>query len=125
MDIPFNMTTPRLKLADGEQILESYPGMRRKGIFGNRYGILHLTNRRLAFVKAIMKSGPISAAMNAKGVKPMLEFDLSVLGTMEKVATKKQLALVIAINGKTETFTMTEERIDALLTRAHDVRRTS
>ena len=35
MQVPPTMTTPRMKLADGEEILSSTEGLRKKGILGN------------------------------------------------------------------------------------------
>lgn len=115
MQLPFNMTAPRMKLDDGEQVLQSHPGLRRKGIFGNRYGELHVTDRRVAFVKAIMKSGIISAAANKLGAKPMLAFDRSAISSAEKVQLKKQTALVISSGGQSEKFIMAPEAIDSVL----------
>ena len=50
MKIPANLTTPRIKLGYGEEVVHSFGTLRRKGIFGNRYGELHVTNQRVAFV---------------------------------------------------------------------------
>lgn len=115
MQVPGNMTTPRIKLNDGEEVIQTLSGMRKKGIFGNRYGALYLTNQRLAFVKAIMKSGIISAAVNAKGAKPMLAFERSALGSVEKQQHKKQVLLVVNSGGKSERFWLDEAEIDSLL----------
>lgn len=115
MQLPANMTAPRMKLVDGEEVLQVHPGLRRKGIFGNRYGELYVTNRRVAFVKAIMKAGIISAAANKLGAKPMLEFDLAAITSAEKVPVKKQTALVIAKGGETEKFMMAPEAIDGVI----------
>jgi hypothetical protein len=115
MQVPFNMTTPRMKLDDGEEILLTVPGLRRKGIFGSRFGELHLTTKRLAFVKAIMKSGLISAAAGAKGARPMLELSRAAITGVEKVPHKKQVALVVTAGGVTEKFLLDAGAIDALL----------
>ena len=113
MELPFNMTAPRPKLDDGETIVCSAPGLRRKGIFGNRYGELHVTDRRVVFVKAIMK-GVIAAAVNAKGAAPMLTFDRKAV-TGEKVAVKKQHALVLTAGGVSERIMLAEAAIDQIL----------
>lgn len=115
MKIPFNMTAPRLKLGEGEEIEQTHEGMRKKGIFGNRFGALHVTNQRVAFVKAIMKSGVISAAMNAKGAKPMVAFNRSEITGAEKLQIKKQMALVVTAGANAEKFVMEEAAIDALV----------
>ena len=115
MQMPFNMTAPRMKLSDGEQVLQTHPGLRRKGIFGNRYGELYVTNQRVAFVKAIMKAGIISAAANKLGAKPMLEFERSAITGAEKVQLKKQTALVITSGDKSEKIIMAPEAIDGVL----------
>ncbi len=116
MPIPGNMMSPRMKLEDGEQVIHTVEGMRKKGIFGNRFGTLYLTDRRVAFVKAIMKSGLISMAMNAKGVKPMLQWPRDAVAT-DKVHTKKQLALLVTAGEKTEQFWMSEQEIDEFLSK--------
>jgi hypothetical protein len=114
MDIPFNMTAPKLKLEDGETIQFSAEGLRRKGIFGNRFGELHVTNQRVAFVKAIMK-GVIAAAVNAKGAKPMITFDRKGV-TAEKVVIKKKLnGVQLTAGGVTEKIQLADDKIDALL----------
>jgi hypothetical protein len=114
MQIPFNMAAPRMKLADGEQVIQSHPGLRRKGIFGNRYGELHVTNQRVAFVKAVMK-GIVAAAASKLGVKPMLEFERSAITSAEKVPVKKQFALVITAGAQSEKIIMAPEAIDGIL----------
>lgn len=113
MDLPFNMTAPRAKLEDGEEIVLSAPGLRRKGWFGNRFGELHLTDRRVVFVKAIMK-GPVAAVVGAKGARPMLAFDRKGV-TAEKVALKKQTALQLTGGGVTEKIVMAEAKVDEVL----------
>lgn len=115
MQIPGTMTTPRLRLDDGEQLLASHAGMRKKGLFGNRYGELCLTDRRVAFVKAIMRSGLISAAANARGAAPMLAFDRAALTGAAKVTIGKQPALELTGAGRTERFWLDEAAIDALV----------
>lgn len=116
MQIPGNMTAAKLKLLDGEEVVQELQGMRKKGIFGNRFGMLYLTNQRLAFVKAIMKAGLVSAALNAKGAKPMLAFSREQLrGNVEKIQLKKLIALQVTHGGKTERFVCDEAGIDQLL----------
>lgn len=111
--IPFNMTAPTMKLADGETIQMSAPGLRRKGIFGNRYGELHLTNQRVAFVKAVMK-GVIAAALGAKGAKPMLSFERGAV-TAEKIQMKKQKAIQLTAGAVVEKIVLDEAKIDELI----------
>jgi hypothetical protein len=115
MQVPFNMTTPRMKLADGEEVIQVQQGLRRKGIFGNRFGELYVTNQRVAFVKAIMKSGIISAAANKLGAKPMVAFERGAITGVEKVQLKKQTALVVTAGGQSEKFVMAPEAIDGLM----------
>jgi|GEM_PF-2816902 len=117
MQVPGNMTTPRMKLDDGEEILETQQGLRKKGLFGNRFGELHVTNRRVAFVKAIMKSGVISAAANAKGAKPMVAFPLTAIQSVERVPAKKLVHLVIGDGSRTEKFTIDPEAVDGVIAR--------
>ena len=115
MQVPGNMTTPRMKLAEGEELLHKHEGMRKKGIFGSRFGELVVTNQRVGFVKAIMKSGLISAAMNAKGAKPMVSFDRSAITGVAKEPIKKQVALVITAGSESAKFILAEAAIDALV----------
>lgn len=112
MQVPGNMTTPRLRLSDGEEELARSEGMRKKGWFGNRFGALIVTSHRVVFVKAIMKAGLVSAAANAAGAKPMLEFSHAALRSAEREPWKKQTALVL--DG--ERFIVEEAAIDALIT---------
>lgn len=112
MDIPYNMTAPRPKLDEGETLVASVPGLRKKGIFGNRYGELHLTDRRLVFVKAVMKG--VGSVLTAGGAKPMLAFDRASL-TAAKVPKKKLFALEVTSGGATETFLIAEKSLDDLL----------
>ena len=114
MKVPFNMTTPKMKLHDGEQVLHVQEGMRKKGIFGNRFGELYITTHRVAFVKAIMKAGLLGAAIKAMGAKPILEFDRTKLRA-EKVAHKKMVALVITAGEISERFLVEPHAIDAVL----------
>ena len=111
--IPGNMVTPPLKLAEGEEIIKVQPALRRKGVFGNRYGELYITNQRVAFVKSIMKAGLMSAAAKKKGAKPMFTFE--AITNAEKVAKKKTTALVVSDASRTERFDMGEEAIGELI----------
>jgi hypothetical protein len=115
MKVPFNMTTPRLKLADGEEVIHVEEGMRKKGIFGSRFGELVVTNRRVAFVKSIMKAGLISAAANALGAKPIVSFDRTAITGMQKVPHKKLVALVVSDAAKSERFLIEPDAIDRVL----------
>lgn len=115
MQVPGNMTTPRMKLAEGEEVERVQQGMRKKGIFGNRFGELYVTNQRVAFVKAIMKSGVISAAANKMGAKPMVAFERGAIVSAEKQQLKKMSALVVSDGSKTERFVIEEAVIDELL----------
>jgi hypothetical protein len=113
MTMPFNMTAPNLKLSDGEQLVAKFPALRKKGIFGNCYGEIVITNQRVAFVKAIMKSGLISAAVNKIGAKPMLEFSLKVKA--EKIPFKKTYLVQLTDNGASEKFMASEEAADGVI----------
>lgn len=114
MQIPGTMTAPRPRLDEGETIELSAGGLRKKGWFGNLFGELHLTSKRVVFVKAIMKSGLISAAVNARGAAPKLTFDRAGL-TATKEPWKKQHALVLATGGVREMFVLVEADIDRFL----------
>jgi hypothetical protein len=114
MKVPFNMTTPRMKLADGEEVIQVQEGLRKKGIFGNRFGELYVTNQRVAFVKAIMKSGIISAAANKLGANPIISFPRTGI-TAEKLAQKKLMALVISDGTKSERFLLEPQAIELVL----------
>ncbi len=115
MNIPGNMTTPKLRLEDGEEILLSVSGMRKKGLFGNRYGELHVTNQRVAFVKAIMKAGVISAAANKLGAKPMLAFARAEVTEAAKTNIKKMHVLQLSAGGTSENFWFDEAEVDELV----------
>ena len=114
MKIPTNLTTPRIKLGYGEEVVHSFGTLRRKGIFGNRYGELHVTNQRVAFVKAVM-DGLATTAISKFGVKPTIVFDRGSIKSIDKVAHKKQVAIVIADGKKTERFLVDADEADAAL----------
>jgi len=115
MQIPGNMVAPRMKLDEGEEVVGSYEGMRKKGIFGNRFGALVVTNKRAGFVKAIMKSGLISAAANKIGVKPMLSWNLDQIEKAERAKFGKLDGVEITADGKTEKLAIDPAQIDALI----------
>jgi hypothetical protein len=114
MELPFNMMTPQMKLDEGEVVEATYPGLRRKGIFGNRYGELVITNQRIAFVKAIMKSGVISAAANKLGAKPMLAFPRAQLQA-ERVQLKKLVAVQLTSGATVEKIVIADAAVTAVL----------
>ncbi len=114
MKIPANLTTPRIKLVYGEEVVHSFGTLRRKGIFGNRYGELHVTNQRVAFVKAVM-DGLAASAISKFGVKPSIVFERSSIKSIDKVPHKKQIAIVIVDGQKTERFLVDEADADAAL----------
>src|SRR5262249_17801338 len=113
MKIPFNMSTPNIKLAYGEEVLHSFGTLRRKGIFGNRYGEVHITNQRVAFVKAVMASGLAGLAVSKFGAKASIAFDLSAIKSIQKLPVKKQFAIEISDGKKTERFMVDESEADA------------
>ena len=108
------MTTPKMKLADGEQVIHVQEGLRKKGLFGNRFGELVVTNQRVAFVKAIMKGGIIGAAIKSMGAKPIISFDRKGV-TVEKVAHKKLFALVVSDGTQSERFLIEPQAIDQVV----------
>ncbi len=114
MKIPANLTTPRIKLGYGEEVVHAFGTLRRKGIFGNRYGELYVTNQRVAFVKAVM-DGLAASAISKFGVKPSIVFERSSIKSMDKVPHKKQIAIVIADGKRTERFLVDEADADAAL----------
>lgn len=115
MKTPGTMTSPRLRLDQSEEILQETQGMRKKGVLGNRYGTLVVTNKRIAFVKAIMKSGLVSGLVNSRGAKPMLSFDRAQTITVERAAIKKLEAIVISDETKSERFLVDSVEIDRLI----------
>lgn len=114
MQVPANMTTPNLKLGYGEEIVQTFGTLRRKGLFGNLYGELHVTNQRVVFVKALM-SGLAATAVSKFGVKPTVSFDRSTIQAVDKVAAKKRVALVIRDGQKAERFLIEDAEADALV----------
>ena len=114
MKVPFNMTTPKLRLLDGEQVIHVQEGLRKKGIFGSRFGELYITDRRVAFVKAIMKAGLVGAALESLGAKPIVELGRHDLRA-EKVAHKKLFALVVTSGERSERFVIEPDAIDPVL----------
>lgn len=114
MKVPFNMTTPRLRLHDGETVLLVQEGLRKKGIFGNRFGELYVTDRRVAFVKAIMKAGLVSGVAHAVGARPIVDLPREGLAA-EKVQHKRLLALVLTHGQQSERFVVEPQAVDALL----------
>ena len=100
------MQTPRLKQVEGEEILHKVGGIRRKGLFGTRFGELVVTNQRVAFVKAWMR-GPLPLAAIAGvagGVKPLVAFDRAAITTVTVEPWKKTTSLVIGDGTRSERF---------------------
>ncbi len=114
MKIPANLTTPRIKLGYGEEVVHTFGTLRRKGIFGNRYGQLHVTNQRVAFVKAVM-DGIAATTISKFGVKPSIVFERGSIKSIDKIAHKKQVAIVINDGRKTEKFLVDAAEADAAL----------
>jgi len=112
--VPFNMTTPHIKLGYGEEIVQTFGTLRRKGIFGNRYGELHVTNQRVTFVKAVMQ-GVAVATISQFGVKPAIVFERGKIQSIAKVPVRKQFALEINDGKKTERFVVDEVDADTAL----------
>jgi hypothetical protein len=110
--IPAKLTTPTIKLGYGEEIVQTFGTLRRKGIFGNRYGELHVTNQRIAFVRAVMQG---LAASSRFGVKPAIAFERGAIQKMSKVPVRKQVALEISDGRKTERFLVDEREADAAI----------
>ena len=108
------MSTPQIKLGYGEEVVQTFGTLRRKGVFGNRYGELHVTNQRVAFVKAVMQ-GLAAVAIGKLGVKPSIVFDRSSIQSIQKMPVKKQFALEISDGKKTERFLVDEVEADAAL----------
>ena len=112
--LPFNMTTPNIKLVYGEEIVQTFGTLRRKGIFGNRYGELHVTNQRVAFVRAVMQ-GLAATAISQFGVKPAIIFERGKILSINKVPVRKQVALEISDGKRTERFVVDEVEADTAL----------
>jgi hypothetical protein len=114
VQIPINLTTPRIKLGYGEEIVHTFGTLRRKGLFGGRhYGELHVTNQRIAFVDAVMQ-GIAAAALSPYGVKPTIVFERRTV-QVNKVALKKRFAIEITDGRKTERFLVEEAEADAAM----------
>ena len=101
--------------ADGESSQHSADCLRKKGIFGNRYGALHVTERNVHFVKAIMNTAIVAQVMNARGAKPMITFERGRIQRAEKVAMKKLHGLEISDGTTTERFWLDEKEIENVL----------
>jgi hypothetical protein len=112
VQIPINLTTPRIKLGYGEEIVHTFGVLRRKGLFGNRYGELHVTNQRIAFVKAVMQGLAGAAPF---GVKPAIVFERHTIQSIGKVALRRQFAIEISDGRKTERFLVEEAEADAAM----------
>jgi hypothetical protein len=113
VQIPINLTTPRIKLGYGEEIVHTFGTLRRKGLFGNRYGELHVTNQRIAFVHAVMQ-GIAAAAISPFGVKPTIVFERRTI-QINKVALRRQFAIQITDGRKTERFLVEEAEADTAM----------
>jgi len=114
MQLPANMSTPRMKLGYGEEIVHSFAVLRRRGLFGNRYGELHVTNQRVAFVKALMQ-GLAVETVSRFGVKPSIVFDRSAIQKLDKISLRKQFAIEIGDGRKTERFLVDEGEADVAM----------
>jgi hypothetical protein len=114
MKIPPTMSAPRLKLDDDEGILHSVEGLRKKGLFGNRYGALYVTGTRVAFVKAVMAGG-IAKLVGAGGAKPMISFDRRAITKVERSQVKKMTLLTIGDGQRSEVFWLAPEAIDQVV----------
>lgn len=108
MQVPPMMMTPRMKLHEGEEVLHKTDAFRRKGALGNLHGQIYVTNERVAFVKAIMKSGLISWAADKMGFKPKVEFPLAALARVETQDHKEGPRLLLADGSREETFVVGE-----------------
>jgi len=108
------MSTPRMKLGYGEEIVQSFEALRRKGLFGNRYGELHVTNQRVAFVKSLM-DGLAATAISKFGVKPAIVFDRSSIRSIDKVPLRKRFAIEISDGRRTERFLVEEADADVAI----------
>jgi hypothetical protein len=117
MQMPANMSAPALALDGGETVLVQEPVLRRKGIFGNRYGELVVTNRRVVFMKATM--GVVGALANKVARKPMLTFDRATL-SVDKLPVKKHIAVVVTSGGSSERFLTDESGADRVIAALKD-----
>ena len=108
------MVTPPLKLEAGEEVVIAVQALRRKGIFGNRFGELVITNRRVAFMSAIMKAGVIGA-LASKMAKPMFQFPREAVTGAARVQLKKQVAAELTMAGRTERFVIDEAWVDRVI----------
>jgi len=108
MQLPANLSAAKLRLEDGETVLAVQPVLRRKGIFGNRYGELYVTDRRIAFMKAGM------GALGKLGGKPMLSFERSS-SSSEKQPHKAQWMVVVTSGSQSERFLTDEPAATSLV----------
>lgn len=105
MQVPANMTVPPLRLAEGERVIGLARGLRKRGLFGNRYGALVVTNTRVAFVKAVVKAGILTAMLATRGVGPMFAFDRKAVRA-ERSAWRALPILVLSDGARSERFVL-------------------
>ena len=74
-----------------------------------------MTNKRVGFVKAIMKSGIISGIAKKLGAKPVFSFELSAIKSIERDTSRKIPRLVISDGARTEEFWVVEAGMDKLI----------
>lgn len=111
--IPYNMTTQDLRLEEGEEVLRADEVLRVKGITGNRYGKLFVTNQRVAFVKSVMKMGLIGKLIYKKTAKPAFTLDRETTKAEKREA--KVGRLLLKDDNREEKFSIQDEGLEALL----------
>lgn len=122
MQIPPNLSTPHIKLGYGEEIIQTFGTLRRKGILGSRYGALYLTTERVAFVRAHAAVGEQTSQW---GAKPSVAFERSAIKSITKVPARKQFALEITDGRRTERFIVDECEADRLIALLSNLRAAS
>jgi hypothetical protein len=113
MQIPAKLSTPQIKLGYGEEVLQTFATLRRK-LFASRYGELHLTNQRVAFVTAVAE-GVAAAGVSRWGVKPAIVFERGSIRSIGKVVVKRGVALEITDHRKTERFVVDETEAETAI----------
>jgi hypothetical protein len=115
MRIPGNMTAPKLRVEDGEQVIQSAECFRKtKFLFGSLYGELHVTNQRVVFVKAVM-GGLVAKVAFLNGAKPKIAFDRAAITSVATESYKNTTALVVSDGVRSEKFLIEQPGLDAVM----------
>ena len=118
IQLPTRLRSPKIKLGYAERIVHTFGSRRKKGLFGNRYGELHITNQRVAFVRALTHAHATSRQISPYGVKPMLAFDNSSITAIE-IGTPTRRGVIVQIEihdgRRIERFVIDERDADTVV----------